>query len=252
MRVYLFSDLDDSLFQTLRKIRLEENAAEFEQYKTVDWLRGKPLCFMSPQQEALLHLFEHGMVIPVTARNAEAFQRVKIPFSHGAILNYGATIFTADGKEDMVWKGSVLAKLEKFQEELEDILHNITAFADSHNLAVRSRIIGVDGCKFYVVIKNIVPENDFLAQLHEKRDSFVRKSEDWFVHFNENNLAFIPACLDKAHAVEYFIKTYIAPLGSDFLTLGLGDSLVDMNFMRTCHYALVPSQSQIQRVRFHG
>ena len=260
MHTYLFTDLDDSLFQSYRKkdVTPENNPEQLDSglaidisdeeiNLTVDWLNQRALCFMTPKQQALLNLFHKAHVIPVTARNLQAFQRIRLKFEYGAILNYGGTIISQNGKEDLYWKHFIQNKLLPYQEQLQDILEKVTNLASENNLAIRSRIIGVSDCNFYTVIKNINPYDDYLPHIYAKSANMVSNINDWCVHYNDNNLAFIPKCLNKAHAVEYFIEKHIRLKYDDFLSIGLGDSLVDIDFMQKCDYALVPANSQIQR-----
>lgn len=244
MRMYLFSDLDDSLFQTFRKCKSTENLtpASFSS-------DGEALSFMTARQLHFLKMFDTAQVIPVTARNLGTFKRVSIPFNHGAILNYGATVLLPNGEEDLFWQKEVYAKLSIYQPLLMELLERINVLAKSQNLEIRSRIIGTADCNFYVVVKNQNPEKDFLLDFCQQSKEFLNHTVDWCIHHNDNNLAFIPMCLNKSYAVEYMIDTYIKPLGDDFITFGLGDSLVDVDFMNKCHYMLVPEQSQIQKVR---
>ncbi len=251
MRIYLFSDLDDSLFQTLRKIPKTEES-NLQNYIPVDWINDKALCFMSPRQKSLLSLFKAAQIIPVTARNLEAFKRINLPFSHGAILNYGATILLPNGEEDLKWKKKIFQDLNPFQSELENLFNKILEFSGEHNLEIRARIIGINDCMFYVVIKNQSPENDFLEILVQNMHKFISEKNNWFIHLNGNNLAFIPICLDKANAVEYLIDTHIAPFGDDYLTFGLGDSIVDINFINKCHFGIIPNNSQIHKEKLNG
>ena len=61
---------------------------------------------------------------------------------------------------------------------------------------------------------------------------------------NGNNLAVLPAWLDKAHAVAHLQQHYRARYGA-ILSIGMGDSTGDLPFMRHCDYLLTPAGSQI-------
>ena len=61
---------------------------------------------------------------------------------------------------------------------------------------------------------------------------------------NGNNLAVLPAWLDKAHAVAHLQQHYRAQYGA-ILSIGMGDSTSDLPFMRHCDYLLTPAESQI-------
>lgn len=256
MRMFLFTDLDDTLFQTLRKCKVPHENVDtaLQEYDlTVGALsrEGLPLSFMTARQRHLLNMFSTASVIPVTARNLDAFQRVRLSFSHGAVLNYGGMVLLPDGSEDMVWQERMRRHLKPHQNILTETAEYLTHFAEREDLPVRIRVIRAADYACYVVIKNVDPQQCFLERVRNEGVDYLKDRAEWCVHLNDNNLAFIPAVLNKAHAVKYVIQTYIAPLGDDFLTLGMGDSLVDLDFMNICHYALVPSGSQIQKVTLH-
>ena len=75
MRI-LFTDLDDTLFQSFRKETPDERSIPLAYLAD-----GSAISYANPQQQAALALFQREMtVIPVTARNHDAFKRVRIPF----------------------------------------------------------------------------------------------------------------------------------------------------------------------------
>ncbi len=251
MKTYVFTDLDDTLFHSLRKVDCPESELEQENFMPMAVSKeGKALSYSSPKEQALLALFKDASIIPVTARNLDAFERVSLPPCRGAILNYGATILLEDKTEDLVWKKSIEEKLSPFQKTMEDILQRLIDFAAAQHLQIRPRLITQDNLHFYVVIKNQDPENDHLPFIVESASVFLDRAEDWFVHHNDNNVAFIPLCLNKGYALKYYIDTYIEPLGEEYMTFGFGDSLVDLDFMGLCDYALVPRTSQIKKMKF--
>lgn len=257
MDVYIFTDLDDTLFQTLRKcgtatLCTPEMALEHGLHPAAWSREGQPLSYTTPRQRALLSLLEGARCIPVTARNEDAFRRVHLPFEHGVVLNYGGTVFLPQGQEDMVWQAHVRDALAPWQQPLKDLAAELSNRSHDMGLAVRTRIIEHAGMAFYVVIKNTRPEHCVLQRVRQVGETLLQSATDWRVHHNDNNLAFIPAVLNKAHAVRHIIENYIVPKGLEFLTIGMGDSLVDTDFMNICDYAIVPSGSQIQKVCIHG
>lgn len=46
---------------------------------------GQPNGFMNATREAVEWLLATSDVVPVTARSIEAYQRVQLPFAHGAV-----------------------------------------------------------------------------------------------------------------------------------------------------------------------
>ena len=64
---------------------------------------------------------------------------------------------------------------------------------------------------------------------------------DFTHHRNGNNLSFTPKGISKKLAVEHLDEV----IGGDAMRLGMGDSLTDLPFMRSCHMMMIPPGSQI-------
>ena len=94
MKEFLFLDLDDTIFQALRKC---ENP---DQVSTAAYLEnGESISYFSEKQKILLtRLTERAIIIPTTARSFGAFKRVNINFTDFAILDFGGIILKPDGK----------------------------------------------------------------------------------------------------------------------------------------------------------
>lgn len=240
MKPYLFIDLDDTLFQTIRK------CPESDGLKTAAIARnGDPLSFMTKGQTALFDMFSESMtVIPATARSLDAFRRVRLSFPHGAIIDYGGVIIDGNGKPDGVWDSIIREKAEATCSRLNMLFAVITDHAASSCLRISIRIIGDFDMKLYIVIKHLDADNSELARLH---DEFIIHTvpPGFYIHFNDNNIAIIPDYLNKAHAVDYFIETRIRALEIPYVTLGMGDSSTDLAFMKKCDYLIIPIRSQI-------
>lgn len=106
----VLSDLDDTLFQTRRKM-VDELALEPFRTGAVDRTLN-PRSFMTEEQSMLVDwLLEQAELIPVTARGTEEISRVRIPFHSWAITTHGAVILTPEGKPDEEWKAHMLGQL---------------------------------------------------------------------------------------------------------------------------------------------
>ena len=150
MKKILFADLDDTLFQSHRK----SNPAE-------DWLPlayladGLPISYANPQQQAALQLFLREMtLIPVTARNHDAFQRVHIPFAAEAVLNYGGIVLNVDGTPDESWLTSSRDQARQSEADLHAWVEALSREGDRLQLDLRVRLIADFGIPFYVVAKS--------------------------------------------------------------------------------------------------
>ncbi|MCL2160423.1 MAG: hypothetical protein FWH56_00835 [Betaproteobacteria bacterium] len=216
---------------------------------------GNPISYASPAQQSVLELFQREMtVIPVTARNIDAFRRVDIRFAAGAVLNYGGLILDADGSPDAEW----LARSRDAAIQTESMLNELLVVIENEcvesGLDLRTRIIRDADIPFYIVAKSrsgntahVAAATAFIRSLLAEHFS----NYDIFIHENHNNLALVPKWLDKRYAVEYLCGKLAAEHG-DIVTFGMGDSLIDLNFMSICHYMIVPNGSQIFSDRMGG
>ncbi|KAA9652395.1 hypothetical protein F7G05_28740, partial [Escherichia coli] len=98
-RPVIFSDLDDTLFQTRRKMVDELDLAPFRTGALDRSL--EPRSFMTEEQAMLVDwMLEHAELIPVTARGTEEIARVTIPFRSWAVTTHGAVILDPQGNPD--------------------------------------------------------------------------------------------------------------------------------------------------------
>lgn len=241
---FLFADLDDTLFQSHKKCPPETPltpAAYLED--------GSAHSFLTPAQESVLDFFQREMVvIPVTARSASGYSRVKLGFTSGAVINYGGVILDPDGSPEVEWlyRSRVLA--HQALPQLNMIMNTLGEWAAAINARLRIRIIDDFEIPFYVCAKSEEGDESVLDPIEERsRAQWSHPGSTIAVHRNGNNLAILPIWLDKRHAVEHLIKRLRAIHG-EILTIGMGDSLSDIPFMTTCDYALVPRRSQINRL----
>jgi hypothetical protein len=241
-QVVAFVDLDDTLFQTRRKCRRGTDLAPAALDR-----QGLPLSFSEPPQRILVDRVLRGAwIVPATARNMESFGRVLGRPGRGAILSFGAVVIDPSGALDRPW----LDRTSALAAGSEPLLRSALALAESvgarRRMAARIRIVSDAGIPFYVVAKTDpgrIPELSELAA--ELSASFGSEAS---IHLNGNNLALLPKYLDKAPAVEHFVKTHLpAPPPGGRLVLGVGDSLSDLGFLGLCDYLVIPSSSQLAR-----
>lgn len=238
MRIVVFLDLDDTLFQTLPKCPPGEAVSPAARGRD-----GKPLSFLTERQRRLFDwLNASATVIPATARNHDAFRRVELPFHSLAILNFGGVILKADGSLDERWDAQVRPQLLAHGDELRRLHQHVEAFLQQHRLTARARLIVDFDLPLYVVIKH--PAGD-LSELRTIRQQHLQglDTSRFFLHDNHNNLSIVPRCLGKDKAVRYLLEQHFA--GEPVLTLGLGDSWTDLPFLRQCDFLLMPRQSQL-------
>ena len=250
MQILIFTDLDDTLFQSARKKPPQED------WQALAFLKnGDPICWASPKQLAFLDWLQHGgaLLIPVTARNLDAFLRVRIAFRGPAIIDYGGIILNPEGQADEDWlaRSRVLARaalpaLLRWQNFLEEA--NKALQGD-----VAVRLISDFETPFYVAAKSSGNRcelvQDLAVRCRQALDSAALPAMT--LHCNHNNLALLPPWLDKGRAVRRVLLQFEAEHGPAF-SLGMGDSLIDLSFLRVCDARLVPGESQLDQVLVHS
>ena len=96
----------------------------------------------------------------------------------------------------------------------------------------------------YLVTKQQDPQSKELEILYRELAPHF-PHPDFYLHFNDNNLAIVPRCLEKKRAVKYMIDYLRQRWGEEILTIGFGDSRSDLGFMSCCDYALSPNNGQL-------
>ncbi len=92
VKPYALMDLDDTLFQTQRKIAAWQLPMDGLVAATVD-KQNAPLSFLTPKQRHFFNwLSQSTELIPVTARDTTEIMRVKLPFDSWQVLTHGAVI----------------------------------------------------------------------------------------------------------------------------------------------------------------
>lgn len=240
MQIIVFLDLDDTIFQTLPKCPAGETVIPAARARD-----GSPLSYMTARQKHLLDwLLASATVIPTTARNADAFRRVDLPFQGMAILNFGGVILRQDGKLDPEWDKHIRPQVQARTAELEQLQTSIATFIDEQRLGARARLIVDFGMPLYVVVKHPAGRLDALERI---RDELLPGLDlpEFFVHSNHNNLSIVPRCLGKEKAVCHVLENHFA--GEQVLSVGMGDSLSDIPYLQMCDFSLLPGNSQLAR-----
>ncbi len=233
----VFADLDDTLFQTRRKM----NGADPHRQSAVA-ANGDPRksSFMTAQQSALFNwLNTTTELIPVTARSGDAFDRVDLPFQSWAIISNGALILEPGGTPHAPWKDQMERHLAPLADTMNQILTEGRIAAQAAGIDVRSWIVEEDGVATYVVFKLNEVTPDSLQALK----TLPVPVTNWTRHFNSETLALIPPGSGKAVATGYLH----AHLNADESrpTMGFGDSLSDLHYMQLADILMTPTGSQI-------
>lgn len=236
MRVIALVDLDDTLFQTIRKCPAD--VAPDALTPLASARSGEPLGFATPRQIGFLQWLSDGAhVVPVTARSLDALRRVHIPFA-AAVCAHGGVVLDDDGRPDAIWA----ARIADHAAAATPTLERLAGAIRREDPDLRVRVLTEGETPLYVLVKHPAIDE---AALNGAIDRVLPDvPAGWTVHRNGNNIALMPSYLGKAHAVEYLLPKLRARF-PDASVLGFGDSVTDAPFMALCDYAMMPTGSQL-------
>ncbi len=244
MELFVFLDLDDTIFQTRRKC--PEDKPIFPAAFAQD---GSAMSFFTSKQERLFRLLNNKTrLIPTTARNKDGFLRTKIENFDYAIINHGGIILNGDGNVHQGWFNKMKHLLEPVLQDLQQLKSLLETESDKRNINFRIRLVEDLGLTFYLLVKHEEKNNSALkALLTEVIDPYLKQQQlDFYCHLNDNNLAVLPRFLNKAPAVQ-FLQQELDKQYPEYLSVGMGDSLTDIAYMQLCDYFMTPKNSQIVR-----
>lgn len=248
IKPYALMDLDDTLFQTQRKIEaweLPTAQAENLVCATVN-KQGEPLSFMSARQAAFFNwLSTSTELIVVTARDRAEIQRVKLPFNSWQVLTHGAIILKPDGRPLDAWQQCIHKQLMPLQKQINQLAELILEYSGQNNLVFTlhtDRFIN-DELTIYLAIKHAQKDHQILAKLAEQLSGLIPDfDEHFYVHVNANNLAILPHVIHKRHAVQFLLDHHLDPARPSF---GFGDSLADLPFLQLLDWYGMPNHGQL-------
>jgi hypothetical protein len=230
----IFTDLDDTLFQTLEKCPADRR--DLKQMSSL--IDGSPSGFATPMQQHFLRWLDSGAVVPVTARGRDVLARVAIRQAP-AIASNGGCVILADGTLDLAWHDHLTSQAAR-SDVVPDIYRTLTATLCTTRF--RHWSVEENGLDLYIVIKS--NERDIGALAVLENELAETKPMDWRCHRNGNNLAYLPPWLSKRHAVRYMIDC-VRSAAPDTPVIGIGDSISDVGFMDLCDFAMAPTRSQL-------
>jgi len=243
MRAIAFADLDDTLFQSLRKC---PDDIPVETLVPLGFREnGSPHSYATPRQMRMVRwLTENACFVPVTARGRDALSRVRLRWDH-AVCAHGGVIIDA-GATDPVWQEQIAAAAAAHEPMLRQFYQWLQKDGGDE---ISARVVEEDGIALFVLAKSRRGDAKALAKVAAAVAADV--PHDWISHCNGNNAAFIPPFLGKRNAVAYLLPKLRAAY-PDAPSIGIGDSDTDAGFMALCDFAMMPGGSQLARHSFLG
>jgi hypothetical protein len=240
----IFTDLDDSLFQTRRKCSGDEiSPAAYNR-------QGEAISFHTPQQRAFIQLLGRGQVIPVTGRSSDALARVRsLKWSSYRVVSHGALILDLDHQPLASWYAHIDREVTqwapRFTHAHEHITRWVTTWSTNQSQPVsdpiRVSVVSEDHLKVYVSIKG--PRRALIDLKSELKHLW----SDGIIHHNDRNMALLPSYASKSRAVAHLQELITQTQTIEPLFVGVGDSVSDLAFLKLCHFAITPQQSQIHQ-----
>ncbi len=243
-------DLDDTLFQTLRKCPADMPQS---QLTPMAWgVDGQPISYATPQQMSFVGwLHDHTVMIPVTGRSSHALLRTPLRFRDAVVAHGGGILRRGiDGEWAHCphWHETMRARIAPHLALLNSIRDRIVNIeAPRAGISVRTQIVHEADQPLYLVIKHQDAATGDDHAMHTACTSAAEAHDElanWTVHMNGNNVAFMPPGLGKAHAVRDILPQMRAAY-PELPVIGIGDSLTDAAFMQLCDFAMMPTHSQI-------
>jgi hypothetical protein len=233
----VLADLDDTLFSTARK-QGELGCCTLVALNK----KGEPSSWQNPAQEALwTWLQAFGAIVPVTARNRKALERVNLPLSRHAVWNHGASV-AIDGVLDAEWQATIQADLDAM--EATGVWDRLTAALTTwiaQDPALEGTVLRnsahaeFNDCRFQLEIKN--PGIGRYAPALVRLVQATVGNALW-VYPHTDVIALLPHRVRKETGAARLLDR-LKPA----FTVGVGDSPTDLPFMRLCDTVVAPRRS---------
>ena len=248
MKSIIFTDLDDSLFHSKRHfLSLSSHLSESELLKKLTPASlnasGQVICYHTElQQQLCTHLNSLGELIPVTGRSSASVNRIKnLSFESFRIVSHGALILDPQGHFLASWRECISEEIDQWSPLLNDCASYLDKWLSIYPDRIRIKAVYDYEICTYISIKG---EASILYEIAEDLYGFCAGA---VIHHNQRNLALLPSYANKARAVNH-LKSHLQQLNDDPLCfIGVGDSVSDVPFLKSCDFAITPQHSQIHK-----
>ena len=232
-RICFFSDLDDTLIQTKRKTDFNKKVIVGSYTKE----GAENSYFYEGTKIFVDNIIESGInFIPTTARNLDSYKRTVFfnnkEIKH-VILNFGALIIFED-EEDENWSNIIKLQYSKVKSMIL-LCSELNLLLKNEELDLVVKII--DSYYISVYNKNDLDNLDVIEKIRNTLNLFVVDNPDFYVYENDNSFGILPNFLNKKFAVEYLMEKL-----SPILTIGAGDNISDLDFMKLADFKLLPDK----------
>lgn len=217
------TDLDNTMIYSHKLI--QENDSKFT---CVEYYHDKPITYMTNTSiEKLKLLMEKTIVIPVTTRSIEQFNRISFfkNCKYSIVANGG--IILIDGKPDLEYLEIRNQWLKSY-----DFKQPIDIISRLPQLELQPRF--VDESFVFAKVKNPEQSKEILK---EKLDTKI-----WQIHSIGNKIYVIPDIINKGCALKYLVEGILKR--SDHV-IAAGDSLLDIPMLKYSNYPVVPFECEL-------
>lgn len=240
----IFTDLDDTLMKTKRKVNLNENLTEAAFSN-----KGEIISYANEKEIKMIeNLINKNDTIPVTARSEESFNNLNnklFNFKKQIILNFGFSVFSEKNIKDEYWKNK---------------MHDLSMKLNQNNLFNKIKVWFKEGSfinMFELKERYVDTFGIFLNFRNKALNKFEIQAfkvelkhililnglqDDFYFYETDRDITLLPYFIKKENAVQYVKEKYYS---SNDLFIGIGDNLNDINFMRICDFCISPSESSI-------
>ncbi|MCC5611426.1 hypothetical protein LC612_32970 [Nostoc sp. CHAB 5834] len=239
MTLRIFTDIDDTLMSTGRKT----NPSEISKVGAVSKNGGQPSSYISSHQDEILQMLLKTAtdIVPVSARSEDAYKRLTLKLTSGAVLNFGQTILKPDNSLDEDWHAQMVdaAISTTDSEMLRELKDVVTANFPDDVMALEHRVT-----RDLDTFLNIRAMGLAWTRLEQTVYDFLKENaleNRFYVHRTDRDITVLPVYVRKGKAVKYLLDKN--GWSGDTL-VGAGDSLVDTCFMQHMSFALLPTNSR--------